>query len=87
MDYYLRVHIPLAKKLLGSEMRDVTVETGLNAGRPNSISRYAVVARMTFDSLEAFYKVIVPALDTLSADIPKYTNITPVIQISETIPA
>src|SRR5262245_41299343 len=83
MDYYLRVHIPMAKKIFGNKMKSVTIETGLNAGRPNSVSRYAVITRMTFDSLEAFYAAITPHRDTLLADVPKYTNITPVIQISE----
>jgi uncharacterized protein (TIGR02118 family) len=85
MDYYLAVHIPMAKRLMGAALKDVTVERGLNGGPPDSKPSYVVTARMLFDSAEAFYVAFVPHINTLRDDIPKYTNIQPVIQISEVI--
>ena len=83
MAYYQATHIPMAKRLMGSALKSVTVERGVNGGPPGTKPSYIVVARMEFESVDAFYKAFVPHMDTLRNDIPKYTDIEPVIQISE----
>lgn len=85
MDYYLSVHIPLAKKLFGSALKEVTIERGVNAGPPDTQPQYLVTARMVFDSVEAFYAAFMPHMVTLRSDVPKYTDIMPLIQISEIV--
>ena len=85
MGYYLGTHIPMAKRLMGSAMKGCVVERGVNAGPPDTKPSYIVIARMEFESVDAFYKAFVPHMDTLRNDIPKYTDIEPVIQISEVL--
>lgn len=38
---------------------------------------------MNFDSVEAFQAAFAPHADAIFADVPKYTDIQPVIQISD----
>ena len=85
MGYYLSTHIPMAKRLMGSAMKGCVVERGVNAGPPDTKPSYIVTARMEFESVDDFYKAFVPHMDTLRNDIPKYTDIEPVIQISEIV--
>ena len=41
------------------------------------------MGHLYFDSVEAFQAAFGPHAETILADIPNYTNIQPVIQVSE----
>ena len=83
MDYYCNKHLPMVEGLLGDTMKGVTVEKGLAGAAPNLPVPYFAVANIYFDSIEAFQTAYGPHMDTLGADLPNYTNIEPIIQISE----
>jgi len=83
MDYYLKTHIPLFRKHMGAAMKDVTVERGLSGGAPGSPAPYVAMVHGTFDSVEAFETAFAPHAAEVQGDIPNYTNIRPVLQISE----
>jgi len=85
MDYYCNKHMPMAKELVGETMKGATVEKGIAGGTPDSPAPYAAVASLYFDSIEAFQTAFGPHMDTLSADVSNFTNIEPIIQISEVI--
>jgi uncharacterized protein (TIGR02118 family) len=82
-DYYLKVHMPMAAKLLGPALKSVSAEIGVSGETPDSAPPYAAIAQFTCESIEAFTKAIMPVADQLQSDIPKYTDIKPVIQISQ----
>jgi uncharacterized protein (TIGR02118 family) len=42
-----------------------------------------VLATLAFDSMDAFQAAFIPHAAEIQGDIPKYTSIVPVIQISE----
>lgn len=83
MDYYLRSHIPMVQKRLGAPLRRVAVEQGLSGGAPGQPPPFLAAAHLHFDSLEAFQSAFAPHADAILADVPNYTNTSPVIQISE----
>jgi uncharacterized protein (TIGR02118 family) len=83
LDYYCNTHIPMTEQKLEGALRGVTIEQGLSGGRPASSPPYVAAGHLLFDSLEAFYEAFRPHADVLMADIPNYTNIEPVVQISE----
>ena len=83
MDYYVNSHIPMVQEKLGSAMKGGSVEQGLNGGMPGSPATYIAMAHLLFDSLEAFQSSFAPHLDKILADIPNYTDIEPIMQISE----
>ena len=83
VDYYKRTHMKLVQQklgplgLLGSE-----VDAGI-AGMGDAAPPYAAIGYMFFDTLEAFQAGFDQVGAELVADVPNYTNIEPVIQISE----
>ena len=44
---------------------------------------FRAIAALVFDSMEAFERAFTPFAGEIQADIPRYTNIAPTIQISE----
>ncbi|MBF0564848.1 MAG: EthD family reductase [Nitrospirae bacterium] len=83
LDYYLTTHMPMSIRLLGEALRGVTVGLGISGGPPGSQPTYVVIARLLFDSPEAFYAAFMPHAEVLQGDIHNYTNVEPVIQISD----
>jgi uncharacterized protein (TIGR02118 family) len=82
-DYYIGVHMPLAIKRLGPALKAVSAEIGVSSAMPDSTPPNAAIAAFTFDSVEAFTAAVMPHYAELQADIPNYTDIVPVVQISE----
>ena len=83
VDYYVNTHVDLAKKLLAPALINFAVDVGINAGLPDSEPPYHAVGHLTFESLDAFYEAFIPVMTDLQGDIPNYTNVTAVTQISE----
>ena len=83
LDYYLTKHIPMVSERLRGALRGVTVEQGLANAVPGAALPYVVLCDLRFDSVDAFQAAFGPHAAEIQADIPKYTNITPVIQLSE----
>jgi uncharacterized protein (TIGR02118 family) len=83
MDYYCNTHIPMTEEKLGAAVKGVMIEQGLSGGAPNSQPTYIAAGHLFCDSLEAFQEAFAPHAETLMADIPNYTNVRPIVQISE----
>jgi len=83
MKYYLEQHCPTVGQKMGRALRKMEVEQGLSGGAPGAPIAYHVICHLTFDSAEAFQAAFAPHADTIMADIPRYTSLQPVIQISE----
>ena|SRR5947199_1998015 len=80
--YYLAKHIPLAVRKLGAALKAYDVEMGLAGATPGSEPPYVAIANFNFDSVEAFQGAFGPHADEIMGDVPKYTSIPLVIQIS-----
>jgi uncharacterized protein (TIGR02118 family) len=83
MSYYLSNHIPMVRQKLGAACKGVAVEQGLAGGAPASPPTYAALGHLLFDSIESFQAAFGPHAATIMADIPNYSTVQPVIQISE----
>lgn len=83
IDYYVNTHMPLAIERLGPTLRGVTVEQGISAALPDQPPAFVAACHFLFDSADAFYAAFLPHADVLQGDIPNYTDIEPVIHISE----
>jgi len=83
MDYYLKSHIPMVQKRLGPACKQVTVEEGVSGTDPGSKPAFSVTAHMLFDSADAFRAAFGPNAAEILSDIPNYTAIQPIVQISE----
>ncbi|MEC4677345.1 MAG: EthD family reductase [Nitrospirota bacterium] len=84
-DYYLNQHMPMSiEKLSGAKgFIRVSVERGIDIDEPKIESTYVAMCHYYFDSLEDFMVAFMPHAETLQGDIKNYTNIEPIIQISE----
>jgi len=83
VDYYLTVHMPMAARLLGAAVKDISIEIGIGGGVPGTPAPYAAIVGFTCDSVDAFIAAFMPVAGQLQGDIPNYTDIEPVVQISE----
>ena len=83
MSYYLGKHIPMVKKLLGSALKSATVEQGLNGGAPGTKAAYSTICHLRFDSVDAFAAAFGPHAEAVQADVRNYSNVAPVIQVSD----
>jgi|SRR5450432_1685099 uncharacterized protein (TIGR02118 family) len=83
MDYYCTSHMPMVQEKLGAACRSMAVELGLGGGAPGAPPTYAAMGHLYFDSVGDFQAAFAPHAEAIMADIPNYTNIQPVIQVSE----
>ena len=85
MGYYLDTHMPLAIGLLSANpgYKGVSVERGLSGAMPGTNAPHIVMCHFLFDSTENFIAAFMPHAAQLQGDILNYTDIAPVIQISE----
>ena len=83
MDYYCSRHIPLVRELCGAALKGTAVEKGITGATEGSAPRFAAMGHLLFDSVETYQSSIGPHLEQIVSDIPNYTNIQPIIQISE----
>lgn len=83
--YYRDKHLPMVKRLMGEACRYYTVDKGVAGGAPGTPAVYVATCHLLCDSLDAFQAGFGPHTEEIMADIPNYTDLTPVIQISEVV--
>jgi uncharacterized protein (TIGR02118 family) len=83
LDYYCNKHIPMVQKRLGELCKHCTVEKGLSGIIPGSLAAYIVISDFLFDSIDSFQSAFSPHGAEIMGDFIHYTNLVPLIQISE----
>jgi len=83
--YYRDTHIPLVKARMGDHCRSYTVDKGLAGGAPGSAPAYVAMCHIFCDSVDSFQAGFGPHMQEILADIPNYTDLAPVIQISDVV--
>jgi uncharacterized protein (TIGR02118 family) len=84
-EYYRDMHMPLVKERMGDACKFYTVDKGLAGGAPGAPATYVAMCHIYADSVEAFQRGFGPHAKEIMADIPKYTDLSPVMQISEVV--
>jgi uncharacterized protein (TIGR02118 family) len=85
MEYYCNSHIPLVAKTLAGTLKTASYDKGLGGGAPGSPATFVAMANLYFNSMEEFSQAFAVGAGTLMADLPNFTDIEPVIQVSEVI--
>ena len=85
MDYYVNKHFPLLRTLCGDALKATAIDKGLAGGAPGAPIPFLAIGYLYFDTLEAYQNAMKASVDKIRADIPNYTNIQPVIQVSEVV--
>ncbi len=87
MDYYRDRHMPMVQERLGAACKGIAVEQGIASGTPSSRPQFIAMGHIYFDSLEEFQSSFGQHGREFVADVPNYTNVQPVIQISAVVVA
>jgi uncharacterized protein (TIGR02118 family) len=83
MDYYVNRHMPMVRDALGAACKGIAVEHGLSGGAPGSRPPYVAMGHILLESMQAIEAAFAPHVSTFLADVPNYTTIEPVMQVSE----
>lgn len=85
MDYYQNKHVALLVKLMGDAIIGATIEKGLGGVAPGDQPPFAAMGNLYFESMDSFQAAFGPNAETIIKDVPNYTNIEPMVQISEVV--
>jgi uncharacterized protein (TIGR02118 family) len=85
MEYYETKHMPLVAKFLGSNLVKYTIEKGVASGLPNTPLPYMAVGSFYVKSLADYQAAIAPNINAIRSDFANYTNVAPVILVSEVV--
>lgn len=79
LDYYTDAHLALVwKKLKPFGLKRVEIEAGIDETTP-----YCAIGSLLFETLQQYQSGFAEIGQELLEDIPNYTNIDPVVQVSE----
>ncbi len=85
MKYYANKHMPMVAELLGDSLKSLAIDKGISGRTPDDPSPYLAIGYLYFDELSAYQNAFAPNAAQIVNDIPNYTNVQPIIQISEVL--
>jgi len=85
MEYYESKHMPMVAAYLGANLVKYTIEKGLSSGIPNQPLPFMAIGTFYVKSLPDYQAAIAPNRDAIRADFANYTNVAPVILVSEVV--
>ena len=86
LDYYRDKHMQMVKdglKPLG--LLTTGIEKGLGGIEPGQPAPYHCIGTMTFETMERMQQALQQHGQGLMADIPNFTDVQPIIQVSEIV--
>lgn len=84
-DYYRDTHMPLVKSRMGAGLLYYTVEKGLAGSAPGDQPTYTAMCHLYCESVASFQAAFGPHAEEIMADVRNYTDILPMMQISEVV--
>ncbi|MCF0040816.1 EthD family reductase [Dyadobacter fanqingshengii] len=85
MEYYETKHMPMVAGYLGANLVKYTIEKGLSSGIPNQPLPFLAIGTFYVKSLSEYQAAVAPNRDAIRADFANYTNVVPVILVSEVV--
>lgn len=83
--YYCTKHIPLVQKIFGETLKRVQVEQAIQANHIRTESSFLLVTHLYFDSVDDLQEIFEKNKRVLMVDMLKFTDIQPVVQVSNVI--
>jgi uncharacterized protein (TIGR02118 family) len=84
IEYYEAEHMPLVASFLGANLEKYTIEKGITSGMPNQVP-YMAIGTFYVKDLAEYEAATAPKRDAIKADFANYTNVAPVIAVSEVV--
>jgi uncharacterized protein (TIGR02118 family) len=85
MDYYSNKHMPMVAELFGDALVQYEIDKGITGRTTDEPLPYIAIGTFYFDTLEEYERVFRLNAEQILGDIPNYTDIQPLVQISEVI--
>lgn len=85
MEYYSTRHMPLAASLFGESLVAMSIDKGLASTTPGVPAPYLAIGYFYFENLETMKSTMGAHSEKLRADVANYTNIQPVLLVSEVV--
>ena len=83
MDYYEKKHMPMVAGFLGKNLKFYEIDKGISGRTPNDKATYVAIGYFYIKDVAEYNKAIAQNREAVISDFKNYTNIQPVIQISE----
>lgn len=83
MAYYETKHMPMMAGFIGKNLFFYEIDKGVSGRSQNEKVPFLAIGYFYIHNVAEYNKVIAEHRDTIVNDIKKYTNIQPIIQISE----
>jgi uncharacterized protein (TIGR02118 family) len=84
-DYYRTKHLPLIKSRMGAGLKYYAIDKGLVDGEGKSPAAYVAMCHLLCDTIETYQSSFSPHAREIRGDIGNFTDVTPVVQISEVV--
>ena len=85
MEYYSNKHMPMLRKRFGNSLKKLEIDKGISGRTPNDPIPFLAVGYLYFESIADYQNSFGPNAQKIRGDIPNYTNIQPIVQISEVV--
>jgi len=83
MDYYQQKHMPMVAGFIGSNLKMYEIDKGISARAANEKPPYMAVGYFYVADIDAYNQSIGQNRDAIINDFKNYTNVQPMIQISQ----
>lgn len=83
LSYYVEIHMPMLRRLLGERCRRVAAQRALPACV--GPSAFVAVGQLEFDSIDDFERAFADNAPRIAGDRSNFTNIEPIVQIGEIV--
>ncbi len=85
MDYYSSTHMPMLADIYGAALKKLEIDKGMMGRTPKEPIPYLAIGYLYFEKLSDYQELFKPNAEKIIGDIPNYTNIQPIVQISEVV--
>lgn len=83
MDYYEKTHMPMMASIIGKNLKFYEIDKGVAGRTPADKIPFVAIGYFYCYKLTEYNEAIAKNRTAIVNDIPKYTNIQPIVQISE----
>jgi uncharacterized protein (TIGR02118 family) len=83
MDYYEKKHMPMVAGFIGKNLKFYEIDKGISGRTPNDKVPFVAIGYFYISDVAEYNKAIAQNRDAVISDFKNYTNIQPVVQISE----
>ncbi|MGN6352493.1 MAG: EthD family reductase [Parafilimonas sp.] len=83
MDYYKNNHMPMVAGFLGKNLKFYEIDMGISGRTTNDKVPFIAIGYFYISDVAEYNNAIAQNRDSIVSDFKNYTNIQPVIQISE----